>query len=189
MLIAPSDCMLTPPAPLFLLCCQRGMFCACASCVGPDWLRQLPSACGGDATIVRDGTSARWRCLCERCGALEAPVLRTDEDEALAPVLAEEEQLAGAALEMCASIDVEKPRRLPEPQLAKLDGLLARCEAVLGARHASTQALRRLSLMQEYETIGRGAQRDEWVRRMDACQAWIDEMLERCQAEGDRSAA
>jgi hypothetical protein len=101
----------------------------------------------------------------------------------------EEEVLAGKALEMCASIDVEKPRRLPELLLEELERLLGRCEAVLGAQHASTQALRRLSLMQEYETIGRSERRGEWVQRLDACQAWIDEMLERCVAEGDRLAS
>jgi len=173
-----------------LLYCQRGMFCACASCTGTDWLRQLPSACGGGATVVRDGVTGRWRCRCERCGARAAsaqlPAHDEATDEALAAVLLEEEVLAGKALEMCASIDVEKPRRLPELLLEELERLLGRCEAVLGAQHASTQALRRLSLMQEYETIGRSERRGEWVQRLDACQAWIDEMLERCVAEGDR---
>eukprot|EP00900_Chrysochromulina_parva_P026918 jgi/Chrpa1/8860/Chrysochromulina_OHIO_Genome00004146-RA len=167
-----------------LLYCQRGMFCACASCTGTDWLRQLPSACGGGATVVRDGVTGRWRCRCERCGARAAsaqlPAHDEATDEALAALLLEEEVLAGKALEMCASIDVEKPRRLPELLLEELERLLGRCEAVLGAQHASTQALRRLSLMQEYETIGRSERRGEWVQRLDACQAWIDEMLERC---------
>ena len=162
-----------------LLYCQRSMFCLCGSCVGFDWLRRLPSPCGGGALLMRHGGRGLWQCDRAGCG---------DEltDEALAPLLAREEALAGAALELYASVDAERPRCLPAAQLERLERLLEACEATLGEQHWSTQALRRLALMQEYEATGRAERGGgEWLGRMQRCEAWIDEAVERCEAEGD----
>ena len=104
--------------------------------------------------------------------------------------VAHQEALAGAALELYASVDAERPRCLPAAQLERLERLLEACEATLGEQHWSTQALRRLALMQEYEATGRAEQLaerggGEWLGRMQRCEAWIDEAVERCEAEGD----
>ena len=40
--------------------------------------------------------------------------------------------------------------------------------------------------MQEYEATGRAERGGgEWLGRMQRCEAWIDEAVERCEAEGD----
>ena len=174
--------LLSTPLRRRILYCQRGMFCACSSCNGFDWLRQLPSLCGGGDTLLHDGASQQWQCSCARC---TVPV----DIATILPLLDKEEELAGAALKLYASVDVEQPRGLPVEQLKQLRSLLSRCTDVLGSQHWSTQALRRLELMQDYESTGRAARREEWVQRMDECQVWVNAMLQRCEAEGDERCA
>lgn len=125
-----------------------------------------------------------WQCTCGHCVTQESEArLRQHShgaeqaDAAMASLLRDEEVLAGAVFELYASVDVEKPRCLAQPQQAQLTGLLCRCEDRLGPAHWSTQALRRLDLMQSYETEGRGTARDKWVADMESCQAYIDETL------------
>ena len=151
-----------------------------------------------------------WQCTCGDCLAQDPEGRQRQQsqgveqaNEAMASLLRDEEVLAGAAFELYASVDVEKPRCLTKPQQTQLTELRSRCEGRLGQAHWSTQvsslccllrssalccvsyacsrvqALRRLELMQSYETEGRGTARDKWIAGMESCQAYIDETLAR----------
>ena len=133
-----------------VLYCQRGMFCLCSSCVGPDWLRLLPSPCGTGALLLHQKGSAQaksagaatWQCTCRRCMARESDAQSNcaeQADEATVSLLRGEEVLAGAVFELYARVDVEKPRCLAQAQQTQLTELRYRCEDQLGAAHWSTQ--------------------------------------------------
>ena len=146
--------LVSTPLRRRVLYCQRGMFCLCSSCVGPDWLRMLPSPCSTGALLLHQNGSSRaksegtpmWQCTCGHCVTQESEArLRQHShgaeqaDAAMASLLRDEEVLAGAVFELYASVDVEKPRCLAQPQQAQLTGLLCRCEDRLGPAHWSTQ--------------------------------------------------